>query len=166
MSNQGILRNSNGGPLRKLRRVYSVAGTYEFHVPSDHDPRMPVDVTCVGSTWAAVPKSGLAVRELIYGLVPGQRVVVVVAAIQQSTTFTTFGSYLSSGYTSCPTVLGPDGVLGSIQGTSAWGSAGLGRGAGAGVNVDGMCIVEFFTQAPYPGLNDSMEGYAASRSGL
>lgn len=164
MSNQGIFR-SGGGPLRKIRRVYTVAGNYEWVAPADHDPRWPVEVRLIGSAWWSVPKTGTGAWDRIYGIVAGQRIQVHVASADANDT-TTFGTYLTALYTAYPSG-GPE-LIGSVAKTSpccvAWGTR---SGASTtAASEPGGCIVEAFSRAPYPGGRYGVEPYPSNRSGL
>lgn len=164
MSNSGIDRNSNGGILRRVRRIYIVS---DFWVaPSDHQENWPVDVTVVSTCNGTTVGGGI--RDNVYGIGAGQRIAITVGSTSS------FGTFLSATYGSAsgggPEAISYDKSSVSSYGMGPfnlpWGAVADGGATGNSSTPTGVVIVDYLTLAPWPGGRYGIEGFANNRSGL
>lgn len=162
MSNRGIRRSSNGGILRRVRRIYIAADT--FVTPSDHQEDWPIDVIIIpGSAQGAV-------RDNVCGLGAGVRV--QITGLPTGTA--AFGTLLSVSAAGTITGASPSAIrIARSLSNPLHGPFGLPYGTPNGYSYNGSSsaapgcvIVDYLTMAPAPGGRYGVEDYANGRSGI
>lgn len=185
MSNIGIMPNDNRGVFRPERKLFLASA--DFVVPADHNPAIPIEVTVVGCAVqigyavACVSYFGhaAAIKDRIYGLVPGQRIRCTVAPVTLGGATSSFGTYLTAPATGAPTGGGPEAII--VYGTNGQFVSNVWNAAQLLLDIDygnqnsyssatvaaktGAILVDYWTRIPWAGDKYSRERYASNAIG-